>query len=359
VLGCYRAVTRQDATLGGRIRLRFTVTTDGAPQNVRAENLGTPTGHAPLFAEAMRCVEGRVRHMTFDQTGSGEFDLLVTLNPSRAGGDVSIERAALGLLAAAPGTGPLASPAPTEPPPTGTIAVSGTSAPEASHAVANADEMRLVSGVMRGRVNDIRACYQQGLGRDASLQLRLRVRFALQASGSTSNVSSTATVGAGDADAATAVAECIENLVRGTSFTARAGGNTVEVVVPFTFAPTATSSTAGASNTGASTATPTGRIDPVRTSEVIRNQTGTIRECYARALASDPALAGRVMVRFTVDPAGRVLSPSAQTTTRGGNPAHLDEVAHCIEDVLEAMTLPPPTGGPAAVALPFDFGPSS
>ena len=91
---------------------------------------------------------------------------------------------------------------------------------------------------------------------------------------------------------------------------------------------------------------------------MIRSRTPLLRECYTRALPNDPPLAGRVMVRFTVDPSGRVVALSSQPQVRSGNPTQMVEVGRCIEGIIQMLSLPPPVGGAAAVALPFDFGPT-
>src|SRR5206468_2009624 len=97
-------------------------------------------------------------------------------------------------------------------------------------------------------------------------------------------------VTAGDPDGADDVARCVEGVVHGTTFPARASGGTMEAVLPFNFSPSPGAATATAPQPGANaTTTPmptTGRIDPARVSTVIRSRTPILRECYTRALAS-------------------------------------------------------------------------
>ncbi len=51
--------------------------------------------------------------------------------------------------------------------------------------------------------------------------------------------------------------------------------------------------------------------------------------------------------------------PGKTVTPISGDRDAFDGVASCIEQVLTTLTLPPPDGGPAAVALPFDFSPNA
>jgi hypothetical protein len=211
-------------------------------------------------------------------------------------------------------------------------------------------DMSQVANIVRGRTGEIRTCYQGQLARDPQLAMRLRVRFTIEQAGTVSGASSTTVVSAGDDVAAGEVARCVETVVRNTTFPARETGGAVEATLPFVFTPSPGTATASA---------PTGRVDPVLVSGIIRNRMAEMRGCYTRALAADPTLAGRVTVRFVVTPTGRVTNLSSQTTPRGGGTDRLTGVARCVEGVLQPLTLPPPTGGPAAVALPLDFGPTS
>lgn len=79
----------------------------------------------------------------------------------------------------------------------------------------------------------------------------------------------------------------------------------------------------------------------------------SLRLCYQRALATKPTLAGRVQVRFVIDPTGVV---SKAVVTTGLDPA----VDACLVDVLRAIRFPAPSGGAAIiVTFPFTFAPST
>jgi hypothetical protein len=334
------------------MRLQFTVTNDGVMQNVQIQPLGAIRGRAPVFAQAMRCIEQRVRVQAHDRNNAGYHDLVISLIP-RNTGEISIERNNVGLTSSAPGASGTTG-AETHASGTATdnaVPTATTTAPDGQL------EMSQVANVMRGRVADIRTCYQTQLTRDPQLALRLRVRFSIEQNGTVPAASSTTVVQAGDGDVAGDVAHCVEGIVRTTTFPTRTAGGTQEASLPFVFSPG--SGAAAQARPGAAPVGPTtGRIDPVRVSAVIRNQTPVLRECYTRALAGDPQLAGRVVVRFVVDPYGHLTSLASQAQTQSGDPARLVAVGHCLENVMAGMELPPPTGGAAAVALPFDFGPN-
>jgi hypothetical protein len=361
VANCYTSILRVNPAIGGRLRVRFEITADGAARNVSAYAMGTPTGPLTLFNNAARCVEQRVRGYSFAHSASGRADLVIAMTPSAHGGNVSIERRSGGLLAVAPGleavptdnaaaatsTATTPTQTPTQPASGSWNDVSGTSAYN-----------RQIAESVRARVGEIRACYQGQLTRSPELALRTRVRFTIEAAGSVPIASSTTVVTSGDADAASTVAQCVEAVVRATNFPARAGATAMETSLPFTFSPGPGTAASNATTT-APAPMPTGRIDPNATSMVIRQHTDQVRSCYTRALRMNPSLAGRVLVRFTVDPTGRVIAPSSQITPIAGDRAALGSVAMCIEQVLQSVPLPPPTGGPASVALPFDFTPNT
>lgn len=346
IAGCYQTVARANPAVGGRVRLRLEVTPDGVARGVNTVTLGSPTGPLPLFNSAARCIEQRTRAFAFPHSAAGAHDLVVTLVPGPNGGTVSIARRSGGLTNSAPG-----------------LDADGT-ASEDSPAGGTFDEQ--IASTVRGRVGEIRACYQTQLARSADLQLRTLVRFTIEPAGRVAAASSTTVVLAGEPDAATSVAQCVEGLVRGTVFPGRAVGTAVETSLPFSFTPGAGTSatTAGGVDRAATGATnpanvaATGHIDAARTGAVIRANTDRIRACYTRALQDHPDLSGRVLVRFTVDLAGRVIAPGSQVTTLTGDRNALASVASCIEAALVTLTLPPPSDGPAAVALPFDFSPS-
>jgi hypothetical protein len=373
IANCYTSILRVNPSVGGRLRLQFEITPDGSARNVSATAIGTPTGPAALFTNATRCVEQRVRTHAFARTASGHADLVVAMAPGGRGGTIGIQQHTAGLLATAPGLEAVAgdtTPTPTPTPATSSDAGATTQTTTTASTTASWNEVsgtstynRQIADNVRARVAEIRACYQGQLARNPDLALRTRVRFTIEPGGHVPTASSTTVVSSGDADAASAVAACVEGVVRATSFPARNGAAAMETSLPFTFSPGPGAAGANASATATATTAPapvaTGRIDPAATSMAIRQHTDQVRACYTRALRANPSLAGRVLVRFIVDPSGRVVSPSSQITPIAGDRAAFSGVAMCIEQVLQAIPLPAPTGGAASVALPFDFTPNT
>lgn len=92
-----------------------------------------------------------------------------------------------------------------------------------------------------------------------------------------------------------------------------------------------------------------GEVDAGAVASRIRGQLGGIRSCYERALRDNPALRGRVEVRFTLGENGRI----ARTTASGMSEA--PEVATCVAQRLRALAYPQPRGGSVDFMFPFVF----
>jgi hypothetical protein len=75
--------------------------------------------------------------------------------------------------------------------------------------------------------------------------------------------------------------------------------------------------------------------------DAVRERMNPMKECYATALVDDPDLTGRLMITFTIDATGRVMSAFAENEGEMQIP---ESVSDCIIDVLEAITFPPPEG---------------
>jgi outer membrane biosynthesis protein TonB len=243
-----------------------------------------------------------------------------------------------------------------------TASQAATSAATSEPAISGVIEMSQVANVIRTRTEVIRTCFQNQLARDPELRARVRVRFTIDAAGLVLNASSTAVAESGDPDRVGDLARCLEGIVRGTTFPARAGAAPAEVSMPFVFspgAPSATITTAAAANAATSRARLTGHIDGERVRGTLRSRMGTLSQCYSRASALEPALAGRVTVRFVIEADGRVSEAQAQATNVSGSPTRMTEVTRCVQAAFYGFTFAPPTGGPATVELPIDFSPSS
>lgn len=87
--------------------------------------------------------------------------------------------------------------------------------------------------------------------------------------------------------------------------------------------------------------------------EVVRAHLGEVRACYTRALASDPALSGRVGVRWTIGPGGDVTAVDVQSMM---SPTSGPSVADCIASAIRGWVFPAPQGGGSVVvSYPFIF----
>jgi outer membrane biosynthesis protein TonB len=334
-----------NSAIGGRASLRFEVTSDHTARNVVIEPTETSNGTAGLMHTILRCIEQRTHGFAFPPSASGQITLTLTFVPTN-GGSISVEQANGGLL-----NGSVA----------GTSTTSQTTQAASPVVPGPASYSDRVTEAARSHVDEIRNCYSTALARSADLMLRTRVHFSIDPGGHVQDATSTNVVVAGDPDAAFSVGQCVEGIVRGIAFPAREGATSpLETTLPFSFAPTnATAAGANANASGAAAQPATGRIDAAQTSAAIRQNTDRIRGCYTNELRGHAGLAGRVVVRFTVDTAGRVSGTQSQVTPLNGDRDTFANVATCVEHVLQALTLPPPTGGPALVALPFDFAPNS
>jgi hypothetical protein len=89
--------------------------------------------------------------------------------------------------------------------------------------------------------------------------------------------------------------------------------------------------------------------------QTIRRQRGALRHCYERALQARPAIAGRVTVRFVVDPAGSVVAVTGEQDTLG-DPG----VSRCVATVVGAIRFGERTGDAPllVVNLPLRFEPA-
>ena len=88
---------------------------------------------------------------------------------------------------------------------------------------------------------------------------------------------------------------------------------------------------------------------------VVRNNMKAIRGCYNRLLAEQPALRGRVMVRFVIGPEGAVEAAMVEDSTVPSDP-----LERCVVDVVTQMTFPvPDEGGKTVVSYPFVFEPGA
>jgi hypothetical protein len=82
----------------------------------------------------------------------------------------------------------------------------------------------------------------------------------------------------------------------------------------------------------------------------VRARRGAIQSCYERALKRNPTLSGRLVLRFSITPRGRVTSLDLSEGTLGDA-----EVSGCIATIAQRWVLPFTPDDEVAVAFPFVF----
>ncbi|RKH43521.1 TonB family protein [Corallococcus llansteffanensis] len=97
-----------------------------------------------------------------------------------------------------------------------------------------------------------------------------------------------------------------------------------------------------------------GGLDKDVIAKVIRRHQNEIKYCYESELNKNPALAGKVAVAFTIDPAGAVADANVSETTLGSSPAE-----NCMISRIRRWKFPEPKGGGVvSVTYPWLFSPS-
>jgi TonB family protein len=94
----------------------------------------------------------------------------------------------------------------------------------------------------------------------------------------------------------------------------------------------------------------TGKLQKHVIQRVIRRHVGAVRFCYERALVKNPKLSGKVVVRFVIDPDGKVTAAEIPDSSLKA-PA----VEDCILKRVRSWRFPQPEGGAVSVAYPFVF----
>jgi TonB family protein len=94
-----------------------------------------------------------------------------------------------------------------------------------------------------------------------------------------------------------------------------------------------------------------GALDRAIIKKHINRQKGSIIYCYKKAVQSQQDLEGKVIVRFTISPTGKVMRPGIKKSTLGSA-----SVESCIVSRLRRWRFPAPkNGGAVAVSYPFLF----
>jgi hypothetical protein len=95
-----------------------------------------------------------------------------------------------------------------------------------------------------------------------------------------------------------------------------------------------------------------GHVDAAAIAREIRARRKALAACYERALKQQPTLAGKLVVRFSLTPAGTVGAVDVDDDTLGA-----PGVSACVRAVVLHWRFPPLTEGPAELTFPFVFQP--
>ncbi len=93
-----------------------------------------------------------------------------------------------------------------------------------------------------------------------------------------------------------------------------------------------------------------GRIAPEMIQRVVRLRFGAMRACYETGLARNPALAGRVTIKFSIDRSGSVV-----LADMNGSSLLDAQVNACIVREFRGLKFPAPEGGTITVMYPMTF----
>jgi TonB family protein len=97
-----------------------------------------------------------------------------------------------------------------------------------------------------------------------------------------------------------------------------------------------------------------GSLEGADIARVVKGRISSIKECYERELKRNPQLAGKIVVRFTIDEEGKVTNAALEENTVSDK-----SVGACVVSRFERFRFPKPEGGSVTVSYPFIFAPSS
>jgi len=97
-----------------------------------------------------------------------------------------------------------------------------------------------------------------------------------------------------------------------------------------------------------------GTLDKEIIRRIVRRHLNEVRFCYTQALVTQPTLAGRLVVQFTIAPTGQVLASALGSSTLGA-----PVVESCVVQAVKRWDFPEPQGGGLAiVSYPFQLSPA-
>lgn len=91
-----------------------------------------------------------------------------------------------------------------------------------------------------------------------------------------------------------------------------------------------------------------GSLDKAVIRRVIQQHLNEVKNCYEAALEKNASLAGRMMVRFTIEPDGKVGESSVPESSLNSPAAE-----SCIRDAVRTWIFPRPQSGKVVVTYPF------
>jgi hypothetical protein len=91
-----------------------------------------------------------------------------------------------------------------------------------------------------------------------------------------------------------------------------------------------------------------GRLPPEVIQRIVRQSFGRFRVCYEDAIRRDPALEGRVSVKFVIDREG-----SVSTAADAGSDLRDEGAVSCIVRAFQSLSFPQPEGGIVTVVYPL------
>jgi outer membrane biosynthesis protein TonB len=97
-----------------------------------------------------------------------------------------------------------------------------------------------------------------------------------------------------------------------------------------------------------------GQVDREKLMAYVRQRRSAIVNCYEKELKRNPSLKGKVVVRFSITPAGRTSEIEIEENTLGN-----EAVSSCIRTVIRGWVFPFKPDGETSVAFPFVFAPTS
>lgn len=160
-----------------------------------------------------------------------------------------------------------------------------------------------------------RRCFAQAVSRDYQVTGTVVIAFTIQPDGSVTNTIANSESTFHD----TLGAQCIVNAINELDFPRATQATSVEY--PFD---------------GPAPATPAGAPSTERVAEAVRKRQDAFDACYEPALARDPSLSGRLVVRYRLEPLGLVSKARLSPRSELRDP----ELARCALRVFSGLIVP-------------------